>query len=149
MGKKLPVSETPNVELPVGEDDVSSHGIGKRGHGAGRLSGVRIRVHADTREILAEARLEKCARGGVERLARRAQNLVHNRWDQVRRRRTRRPSLQSLILFALLTFSADGVLPTGTLPLQHAARRWRQHRRGGLLRQSNGASTHFGLPIPP
>src|SRR6266513_1863748 len=62
--------------LTGGENDVRAGSIGMSVDGAGRVGGVRVGVDADIAEVVAEARLEEGACGGVQRMARRAENVT-------------------------------------------------------------------------
>jgi len=65
--------------VPGVEYDLIPERVGVRMYGARRCSRNAVRMHADIAENPPEARLEKGSGFGIERLARRAQRLVHDR----------------------------------------------------------------------
>jgi hypothetical protein len=83
------------------------------------------RMWASDLKAVAEARLEEGARGGIERLAGRAQNFVHDGRHGRSRRGVDSSALQRAVagrrtlvfLLASLALAPAGVLTAGTLPL--------------------------------
>jgi hypothetical protein len=67
-------------QTPCGENNVRAECVSIRIDCTGRLGSVSVGVHADSAEILSQPGFEIGARRGVERLPRRAQHLMHNRW---------------------------------------------------------------------
>jgi hypothetical protein len=60
------------------ENDVFAGGIGERVNRGSRLCRFGVSMNTHTTEIMAEARLEECARGRVKRLTIQPQDIVNN-----------------------------------------------------------------------
>jgi len=61
------------------ENDVPPYRVSQRIHRPRRLGSYPVGMHPHPAEVVAEARLHESARVRVERLAGRAQHLVHDR----------------------------------------------------------------------
>jgi hypothetical protein len=104
---------------------ITFHGVGEGVHGPRRFRIPGIRVHTHATEVTPEARLHKVADFRIERLSRKAQHLVNDRWHTSRLRTAPVSPLQApLLLPALLALSPAGVLAARTLALKHAAQNW-------------------------
>jgi hypothetical protein len=67
----------------LAEHHTLPHGVGGSVDGARRFRRFRIRVHPNPAEVVPKTRFHKITRRSVERLARRAQHVVHNAWRGV------------------------------------------------------------------
>src|SRR5260370_40175832 len=88
------------------EHHVPSYRIGQRVDGFGRLCRLRVGVHPHPAEVATEAWLEEGAGGGLERLAVRAQHVMHYWWHPLWFSTPGHPPLQLRLTFlaALLAF---------------------------------------------
>jgi hypothetical protein len=95
-----------------------------------RLRGLWVRVNADLAEVVSEARLEEGPRLRVQRLARRAQNIVDDRWSDGGMRAFCCVALQGFLLLAFGALTGGPARSAASaLPLQGSERRTLQQLR--------------------
>jgi hypothetical protein len=110
-------------------------------------------VHSHTAEVVSKARFEEVARRGIQRLARRTQYVMNNRWHSTIAAIGQVPIQGRTLQGARALFATRRTLASGnrmltaiTLPLQDA--RGKQGWRGSfLIRLRRGQAIH--LPMPP
>lgn len=78
MGQQPPPALRTRLILPGRKSEMLAYSIARCTDGAGRLGSSRIGVKADAAKIASEARLQKRQRLGIERLARRTQNVMND-----------------------------------------------------------------------
>jgi hypothetical protein len=85
-------------------------------------------MHAHAAKIVSETRLHKRTRRGVERLAGRAQYVMHDWWHMLDRARIHCGTLRcplTLLAARLALATRDGVVAAGARALEHVRLRWR------------------------
>jgi hypothetical protein len=79
MGNQFPSGIASGIKTSGLENKLMTNGIGQGIHGPRGIRRLVIGVNANATEIMSEAGLEECASNSIERLARRAKHLMHDR----------------------------------------------------------------------